>query len=43
MAAALCEQWCALSSSQYTRAKLETILPTTSRDIHRFINIIYYS
>ena len=26
-----------------TRAKLEKILPTTPRDIHRFINIIYYS
>ena len=30
-------------SNHYTRAKLGNILPTKSRDIHCFTNIIYYS
>ena len=29
--------------SHYTHAKFKTVLPITSKDIHNFINIIYYS
>ena len=29
--------------NHYTHAKFKNVLPITSKDIHNFINIIYYS
>ena len=29
--------------SHYTHDKFKTVLPITSKDIHNFINMIYYS
>ena len=43
-ATAWCGQWLALAYNHYTHAnKLEKVLPITSKDIHNFLNIIYYS